>query len=170
MNLILHTPRLSLSPLTLQDIDLIQELTNSPEWIRFIGKRATETREETLTYIQHILDNPNVHYWMAVRKEDACPLGGITLIQREYLDYRDIGFAFLSRFVGQGYAYEATLALLTDLIQTDAPPFILATTIPDNINSIKLLERLGFHYERQILEQEPALWVYSMATDTFQTK
>jgi ribosomal-protein-alanine N-acetyltransferase len=72
------------------------------------------------------------------------------LIRRDTLDHPDLGFAFLPRFRGQGYAREAAQATLDYARQSlDIGP-LLAITSLDNERSIALLEKLGFVFEHII--------------------
>jgi [ribosomal protein S5]-alanine N-acetyltransferase len=155
------TSRLLLNELLPDDHAFIRELVNMPEWIRFIGNRNVGTEEEARAYIQKILDNPNVRYRVARLKDAATSIGIITFIKREYLEHWDIGFAFLSAYGKQGYAYEAAAAVLEDVSHDAAHSKILATTIKENVSSIRLLEKLGLRFEREIKNADELLSVYS---------
>ena len=52
------TARLLLDELKLHDAEFIMELVNTPEWIKFIEERNINSKEEAITYIQKIIDNP----------------------------------------------------------------------------------------------------------------
>src|ERR1043165_6126041 len=99
------TDRLLLQPLSISDDDFILELLNTEGWLRFIGNRNVTSKTEARAYIQKILDNQNISYWVVKRKEQQDATGIITYIQRNYLEHPDIGFAFLPRFCKKGYAY-----------------------------------------------------------------
>jgi RimJ/RimL family protein N-acetyltransferase len=159
------THRLLLQELTLSDTEFIRELVNTPEWIRFIGNRNIKTEEDAARYIQKIIDNPNISYWVVKLKEKETPAGVITFIKRDYLDHYDIGFAFLSRYTRKGYVYEAAMAVLNDAIKNDGHTRILATTIRENENSIELLEKLGLRFYKEITIENELLSVYSVSTD-----
>jgi RimJ/RimL family protein N-acetyltransferase len=116
-------------------------------------------------YIQKIMDNSNIDYSLVKRKEDQTKIGIITFIQRDYLGHPDIGFAFLPAYCNKGYAYEATKAVMENLIETNHLSHILATTIPENLNSIKLLKKLGLSFEKEIEVNKVKLQVYGAATD-----
>jgi RimJ/RimL family protein N-acetyltransferase len=60
----------------------------------------------------------------------------------------DLGFAFLAEHRRKGYAFEAASATLDQAKEIFKLTRILAITNPDNDASIKLLERLGFRFER----------------------
>lgn len=139
--LCIKTERLLLKALAINDDEFIFELVNTEGWIKFIGNRNITSSNDAKTYIQKILHNENIFYWVVQLKEQDENIGLITFIKRDYLDHHDIGFAFLPRFFNKGYAYEASLALLKTLIDEVNPPHILATTIPENESSIKLLKK-----------------------------
>ena len=62
----------------------------------------------------------------------------------------DIGFAFLERFGGKGYAYEAANETMAYAKNTLNLTRIVAITNPDNHRSIKLLNRLGLQFEKMV--------------------
>jgi ribosomal-protein-alanine N-acetyltransferase len=159
------TPRLCLDPLTLGEIDFIIELVNSPGWLAFIGDRQVHNREMATQYIQKILDRADVVYWVVKLKETHTPIGVITYIQRSYLDYPDLGFAFLPAYTQHGYAAEAAGVVLNDLQSKGGHPQILATTVPANLNSIRLLTKLGFRFTREIQHEKDRLHLYTKNFD-----
>ena len=160
----LTTDRLIIKPLTVSDGDFIQELVNTEGWLKFIGNRNVNSPADAGAYIQKILDNKNVSYWVVQLKDSMNKIGIVTYIKRDYLDHHDIGFAFLPGFAGKGYAYEATHAVLTKLVAKDKLTHILATTVPENVSSIKLLEKLGLAFEREIELEKEKIHVYGAAT------
>ena len=166
---LLTTDRLLIEPLVLADNNFILELVNTDGWIKFIGNRKITSPMEATAYIQKILDNPNVNYWVVKLKDDKTAIGVVTFIKRDYLDHHDIGFAFLPDFCGSGYAYEATLAVLNKMVQQHNHSHILATTIPENSNSIKLLEKLGLQFEKEIKVEKETLHVYAVSIEKLNT-
>ncbi len=159
------TPRLLLNELTLNDAEFIYELVNTPEWIKFIGDRNVKNSNDATVYIQKIIDNPAVKYWVVRTRDKKNPVGIITFIKRDYLDHHDIGFAFLAEYTKQGYASEATMAVLNDLKADPAYTQILAVTIKENSNSIKLLEKSGFRLNKEFQREDEILLLYSMETN-----
>ena len=157
------TPRLSLSALTLNDNHFIAALVNTEGWIKFIGNRNVHSIEDANGYIQRILSNPKIKYWVAKLNDTDTAIGVVTFIKRDYLDAPDIGFAFLPEYGNNGYAYEAAHAVLQQLIQNNNCASILATTIPTNENSIRLLTKLGLKFNKVIEVEKDVLHVYAMA-------
>ncbi|MEQ1553250.1 MAG: GNAT family N-acetyltransferase [Ferruginibacter sp.] len=158
------TNRLLIEPLSDNDTDFILELVNTDGWLKFIGSRNINTKTDAVAYIQKINENQNITYWTVKLKETKGSIGIITFIKRDYLEYNDIGFAFLPKFSKKGFAFEATQKVLESLIENKKITNILATTIPENSNSIKLLEKLGFNFDKKIDIDKEILHIYKNAT------
>jgi RimJ/RimL family protein N-acetyltransferase len=163
----LVTDRLTIRPLALSDDGFILELVNTEGWMRFIGNRNITSEAEARAYIQKIIENNNISYWVVTQSDDGARAGIISYIKRSYLEHSDIGFAFLPHFGKKGYAYEATSAVLKKLVRERRFPHVLATTIPENTGSINLLKKLGFTLEREIEVSNERLHVYGTSTDIF---
>lgn len=58
-----------------------------------------------------------------------------------------LGYKLLPEYQKQGYALEAVSRLVTAVFEEEKLHRIEAYTLPDNINSISLLTRLGFEFE-----------------------
>lgn len=148
------TDRLVIRELSLDDAPFILELVNEPSWLRFIGDRGVRDLDGARAYLQN---GPLAMYarhgfglYKVELKEDGTPMGMCGLIQRQSLPDADIGFAFFPRFWGRGYAREAALAVLSYGRTKLGLKRILAIVNPDNDSSIKLLERLGFQFQRMM--------------------
>ncbi|TCP66522.1 GNAT family N-acetyltransferase [Baia soyae] len=150
----LETERLILRFQTLDDATFILELVNDPSWLKFIGDRGIRTIEDAKN---HILNGPirmyeelGLGFLLVERKEDHASIGICGLVKRASLDDIDVGFAFLPQYRGQGYAYEATTAVMSYGRGTLGLDRIVAITAQDNVHSIKLLEKLGMKFEQFI--------------------
>ena len=148
----LETERLLLRPFTVDDAEFILTLLNEPSFLRYIGDKQVRSLEDAR---QYILNGPVASYerhgfglcLVAVRESNT-PIGMCGLLKRDELPDPDIGFAFIPAFWKQGFGLEAATAVLTDAHQRLKLERILAITSPDNEASIKLLERLGFRFEK----------------------
>jgi RimJ/RimL family protein N-acetyltransferase len=159
----LQTARLGLTNLRPDDASFILELLNTPGWLEFIGDRNVRTLTEAGAYVQKIIDNAAVRYWVVRRLVDQTPIGIISLIKRDDLEHPDIGFSFLPAYAGQGYAIEAASAVMDSLQKEPAYTRILAITIKGNRNSIRLLEKLGLRLEKEIDREGETLLLYATA-------
>jgi len=147
---ILQTPRLTLRRLVPEDAPFILVLVNDPDWLRYIGDKNVRDLDGARAYIAH---GPAAMYarcgyglWLVMLK-DGTPAGLCGLLKRDTLEHPDIGFAFLPRYRGQGYAGEAAAATLAYGRQTLGMKRILAITSPDNGASGRLLEKIGLRFE-----------------------
>jgi RimJ/RimL family protein N-acetyltransferase len=62
----------------------------------------------------------------------------------------DIGFAFLERFRGRGYAREAAAAVMADARSRLGIERVVAITSLDNHASMAVLQRLGLRFDRLV--------------------
>lgn len=151
---ILETDRLIVRHLSPEDAEFILQLVNEPSWIRFIGNKGVRTIEDARNYI---LNGPVEMYsrlgfglYLVELKEAGEPVGMCGLIKRDSLEDVDIGFAFLPKFWGKGYAYESSSAVMEYGERAFGLKRLLAITSPDNVDSIRLLEKLGFNFEKMV--------------------
>src|SRR5262245_47164095 len=115
-NVVADTHRLRIRRLDVDDAPFILELVNEPSWIRFIGDKGVASVEDARRYIEK---GPLAMYgrfgfglFLVELKSTRTSIGICGLIKRDTLDDVDIGFAFLPRFWGNGYAFEAADAVL----------------------------------------------------------
>jgi len=72
------------------------------------------------------------------------------LIKRDGLDNVDVGFALHPDYIGKGYAFEATAAVMTYAREVLKLTTIVAITTQENTHSIALLEKLGLRYKKMV--------------------
>jgi RimJ/RimL family protein N-acetyltransferase len=162
-----ETQRLVLNEINPNDAEFILELVNTPEWLEFIGERNIGSVAQANEYIGKIITNPKSNFWVVRTKDQQEAIGIITFIKKDYLEYHDLGFAFLSKYTNKGFAYEASMAVLSDAIKHFNYKNILATTVKANTNSIKLLKKLGFQFQKEIENDGDQLMVYAITADKF---
>lgn len=153
---VLSTARLDLAELTFDDAEFIFGLVNEPSWLAYIGDRGVRTLDDARGYIGN---GPMAMYaqhgyglWRVSRRDDGAVVGICGLLKRDTLPDADIGFAFLPAYWSHGYAREAAEATLRYAHDTLHLPRIAAIVSPDNAASIRLLERVGFAFERALTE------------------
>lgn len=150
----IETERLLLRQFTADDTDFIVELLNEPSFIKNIGDRKVRTTEDAERYI---VNGPMTSYtkngfglWMVQIKETGEPIGMCGLIKRDSLDDVDLGYAFLPKYWSKGYANEAAKATLDFGWHTVGLKRIVAITDPTNTPSNRVLEKLGFVFEKMV--------------------
>ena len=164
---ILETERLRLRHLTFDDAAFILDLLNEPSFLHFIGDKGVRTLDDARDYIA---TGPMTSYeqhgfglYLVALKENDVPIGICGLLKREALDDADVGFAFLPAFWRQGYAFESTAAMLAYGREALGLKRIVAIVQPDNVGSIKTLEKAGLTFERRVRlsEEEPEILLYA---------
>lgn len=160
---VVETERLNLRKLSVEDAAVILELVNEPSFLRFIGDRGVRTLEDAR---QYILKGPVDSYerfgfglWLVELKGSNVPIGMCGLVKRPILEDVDIGFAFFPRFWSQGYAYESATAVMDYALKVLGMKRLVAVVNPDNVRSLRLLEKMGLRFERmvQMAPNEPEI-------------
>jgi len=151
---IAETARLRLRWFNADDSEFILDLLNEPSWIRFIGDKGVKTLDDARRYIQ---DGPIAMYsrvgfglYAVELKPDGQLIGMCGLIKRDTLEDVDLGFALLPKFWRSGYAFEAATAVMSYGRKVLGLGRVVAILSPDNDRSSKLLEKLGFRFERAV--------------------
>lgn len=152
--MILETDRLHIRKLTLEDAPFFFELVNDPDWIRFIGDRNVQTLQDAKNYLEFkIMTSYAIHgfgFYLVLERESQTPLGISGFVKRKVLEHVDVGFAFLPKGRGKGYALEASQALMNYGISELKFETILAIANKDNVRSHQLLEKIGLSFQGYI--------------------
>jgi GNAT superfamily N-acetyltransferase len=152
--MLIETERLQIRRLGPGDEPFILELLNEPAFLQNIGDRGVRDLAGASAYIRNgPVASYERHgfglYWAGLREGDI-PAGICGLLKRDYLDDVDIGFAFLERYRGKGYGFEAASAVLEYGWRTLGLNRIVAITAPHNEASMGLLRKLGMRAEGTI--------------------
>ena len=136
----IETERLNLREYTLEDAPFIFKLMNSEGWLKNIGDRNIKTIEDAEAYMQkNYLSSYEKHGFgplLVSLKETNEPIGSSGLYKRNNLEHPDVGFAFLSEFGNNGYAFESTQAVMKYASEALKLETIVGITLPENIPSI----------------------------------
>ena len=148
---IIETERLTLREFTAEDAGFILELVNEPSFIQNIGDRGVRTLSDAVRYLEA---GPISSYarngfglYLVQLKESGESIGMCGLIKRDALDDVDIGYAYLPKFWSKGYAVEAALAV-KEQGRSLGLKRLVAITDPANTGSIRVLEKIGFTFEK----------------------
>lgn len=150
---ILQTERTILRHISTADAEFMLDLLNQPSFIKYIGDRNVRTLGQAAEYIENrILESYEKFgfsmYLVELKSPKPEQIGVSGFVQRPHLPQPDIGFAFLPQFCGKGYALESAKAMMTFGRETLNLTRVLAITTPDNDSSVRLLEKLGFEFEK----------------------
>ncbi len=151
---ILNTERLEMRWLTPNDAPMMLAVWNDPAFVRHVGDRGVRTLEQARAAIEagpvRLYTDYGYGPFRVTRREDGIDLGVCGLFRREGLDEPDIGFAVLPEFCGQGFGFEASVAVLDHARDALKLPCVTAIVSPQNNPSVGLLEKLGLLYERPV--------------------
>jgi len=156
---LIETDRLIISHLSIEDAAFIMKLVNTPGWLQYIGDRNVKSVDDGRRYLEN---GPLKSYaqwgfglFRIALKNTNTAIGICGLIKRDGLNDIDLGFALLPAYGGKGYAYEAAEAVLRYAQNQLHLHRLVAITLVDNAASLKLLQKLGFRFERMVrLENE----------------
>ncbi len=150
--MIADTERLILRRYTERDFDDLFEYLSDAEVVKFEPYKAM-TAEETRENLKWRIETDEM---IAVElKENHKMIGNIYFGKRDF-NSREIGFVFNRNFWGKGYAKESCRAIIELAFQSGVHR-IFAECDPENQNSWRLLESLGFEREAH-LKQNVYFW------------
>lgn len=152
---VLDTERLTLRWLEPTDAAFMFELMNDPDWLQYIGDRGIRSPEDAR---RHIVEGPRAlcerlgfGLMLVELRESGVPIGACGLLKRDWLEDVDIGFAFLPAYRGHGYAHEAAAAMVHHGRTSLGLHRVAAIVSDGNASSRRLLDRLGFRFERMVV-------------------
>lgn len=166
MAYVIETERLQLREFTLADAPYMLRQLNEPSFIENIADRGVRSLQQAEAYLQNgalaSYENAGFGFWAVTEKISSQIIGMCGLVKRNNLEHVDLGYAFLPEFFGYGYAFEATQACLQAAKNKFHMQELLAIVNAENVPSRKLLEKLGFQFQRMMAmyENEPELCVY----------
>lgn len=150
----IETERLVLGKLSIDDASFMLELLNTPSWIQFIGDRGVKTLPDAQDYIVGgALTSYKQHGfgpYLVKLKTNGKPIGLCGLFKRDTVDDPDIGFAFLPDYANKGYGFESATAVMKYAREVLGLTRIVGITLPINLYSIRLLEKLGLRFAYKI--------------------
>jgi RimJ/RimL family protein N-acetyltransferase len=133
--------------MALEDAAFILELVNDPGFLRFIGDKSVRTLDDARNYIR---TGPAANYqdfgfglFLVELRSDATPVGMCGLLKRASMRDVEIGFAFLGRFCGQGYATESGHAVMRLACESFGLERVVAIADRDNDGSANVLRKIG---------------------------
>lgn len=147
-DIILETERLYLREMTPDDAESAYLLNLDPDVIRYTGDDPFESVEDAKAFL-----GKYTHYrqygfgrWAVVLKETNEYLGWCGLKYTPELDEFDIGYRFMQKFWGFGYATEAAEACMQYGFEKLGIPVIVGRAMPENTASVRVLEKIGLTY------------------------
>ncbi len=157
MKYYIETERLILRELLTSDLEGMFELDSDPLVHKYLGNNPITTKEQALKNLEFIrsqyLDR-GIGRFAAIEKSSGDFIGwtGLKLNQGEkeelngIRDFIDVGYRFIPRYWGKGYATESSIATLEYGFKTMNYPVIFGAAEVDNIGSNKVLSKIGLNF------------------------
>lgn len=163
----IETDRLLLRELLFSDVDGLFELESNPNVHLFVGNKPVTHIDECRAYVEFIhqqYKDFGTGRWAVILKETNEFLGwsGIKFITNEinnHKDFYEIGYRFIEKHWGKGYATEAGKAFIDYAFNEMKVDALYAYADAGNENSRKILEKLGLRYVNSFeYEGELEVW------------
>jgi RimJ/RimL family protein N-acetyltransferase len=148
-SVVIETDRLILRTFTIDDAQLIYDLNVDPEVVRYTLDPIRDIAHakqilETVILPQYALYNHG--RWAVHIKPSLEFIGWCGLKYRPELHEIDLGYRFMKSSWGKGYATEAAYASIKYGFEKLKLKTIIARALPENIGSIKVMEKCGMTY------------------------
>lgn len=146
---ILETDRLILSLQTYADTENLVNLNSDPDVVRYTGDVTLANALEA----RKLLEEKVFPQWQthkmgrfSVTLKDGTYLGWCGLKYHPETDEVDLGYRFMKKYWGKGYATESSRSCLDYGFKTLGLKRIIAKAMPDNKDSIKVMIKLGMNF------------------------
>ncbi len=180
MKFYLETERLILRDLLISDLKGMFELDSDSLVHIYLGNKPISTEEEAVKNIEFIrsqYEDRGIGRFAAIEKATGDFIGwsGLKLNtgEKEELngiqDFIDIGYRFIPRYWGKGYATESSLATLKFGFNSMKYPVICGAADYENIGSNKVLSKIGLHFINEFYFKDIKCNWYELKKDEYLT-
>jgi RimJ/RimL family protein N-acetyltransferase len=145
VNEVIETERLILRLFRESDTDAYAEMVSDPEVMRFLGGTPVP-RAEAWRNMAMMLGHWHLRgygMWAVEEKASGEMVGRVGCWNPEGWPGLEVGWTLRRRFWGRGYATEAARASVDYAFQALDQTRVISLIAPDNVNSIRVAERLG---------------------------
>lgn len=167
MKIFAETERLILREIDYDDEQGMFELDSDPEVHRYVGNNPVQSMEQIQMVIgfirQQYVDN-GIGRWAVIEKQSNQFIGwsGLKLITdpvNGQSNFHELGYRFIKKYWGKGYATEAAKASVDYGFNTLKLNQIFAMTDVNNTVSKKVLQKTGFSFINSFnFNGEPTDW------------
>ncbi|NNE26031.1 MAG: GNAT family N-acetyltransferase [Saprospiraceae bacterium] len=159
--IILETERLIMRPPIAEDAQFIYQLNTDPDVIRYTPDQPFKNIEAAQNYItkNNQFNKNRMGRFSIFLKSDKSFIGWCGL-QLGGLGRVDLGYRLTKAAWGKGYATESAVCQLEYGFTTLGLEEIIAFCLPDNHASIRIIEKLGFKFESDVIDRGNMVGVY----------
>ena len=153
--IVIETERLILRRFTPEDAADTYRIYTDPDNMRFMGRRPDSVEFERYHLRRHIANYYERHdfgLWAVVLKENGRLIGRCGLIYQQIEGTQEVEVSYLidKHYWGQGLATEAAREVLKLGFEKYKLPRLVAVINPENIASVRVAEKVGMKYERDV--------------------
>jgi ribosomal-protein-alanine N-acetyltransferase len=160
----LITARLLLKQLSREDLPTLSLLWQDAQVQQYLGgvlaQEAAEGRASSILASWEARKCRQCSLWVVCERVSGAMMGLCTLAPLE--EEIELSYKFFPAFWGQGYASEASTAVLDDGFGRLGLETIVAMTQAANARSQRLLEKLGMRRERALVEWDAEQYLYRL--------
>ncbi len=146
--------RITLRPITHEDLPILRTLHSDEEVMKYIGNGELRTEQQSISSIDRMLkveaENPLLGAWIVIDHEKNEPVGN-TIIRIPATDETtegiEIGFSFFRNQWRKGYATQTIQAMIEYTRQYLKEKKVVALIDPRNDASRNTLLKSGFKYD-----------------------
>jgi ribosomal-protein-alanine N-acetyltransferase len=154
--IVLETDRLVLRHLVVDDAADLYRIYSDPETMKFMGKApvsVAEERQYIQSHIAHHYEKYGVGLFATVLKENNRLIGRCGLMRKQIENTAEVEVAYLldREYWGKGLATEAAEAIIEHGCAKYGFRRIVAIVHPHNTASIRIAEKIGMRYERDVV-------------------
>jgi RimJ/RimL family protein N-acetyltransferase len=180
MKFYIETERLILREILPTDVEGMFELDSNIEVHKYLGRKHIKTKQqaaEAIHFIREQYKNHGIGRFATVEKVSGEFIGWSGLKfntgEKEVLngkrDFYDIGYRFIPRYWGKGYATESSLATLGYGFKKLNLELIVGAAEIENVASNKILQKIGLKYTNDFkFEDRIASW-YELKRKDYET-
>ncbi len=168
----LETERLVLRPFRDDDIDAYAAMCADPEVMRYVNVRTPLSREDAWRQMAMIVGHWHLRgfgVWAVEERSNGSFVGRVGLYFPEGWPAPEVAWTLARTFWGRGYAFEAAQASLAHAFGPLGWKRAISLIDPDNHRSIRLAERLGERFEREVTVRGYPVSLYAIDRDQWST-
>ena len=144
----IHTDRLTLRTFQEEDAAGFFQMNNDPVVLRYTGDHPFVDQAAAAAFLTGYQHYQAYGYgrWTVLHRFTGEYLGFCGLKYHPETDDVDLGFRFIRKFWGNGYATEAAAACLDYAFTALDLPCVIGRAQADNLASIRVLEKIGMQF------------------------
>jgi RimJ/RimL family protein N-acetyltransferase len=157
MKIVFQSPRLCFTEFTANDVQVLFELNNNPNVIKYVHEPAPTIENITDILYNNILPQYKLyHYgrWAVHLKNNDEFIGWCGLKYIKEANEIDLGYRFKEEYWNKGYGYEAVKATIDYGFNNLKLKRIVATALSQNIASWKIMEKCGMKFIGDITDND----------------